>query len=379
MTQEHHEYIDFLRYCLHDSDQLPASAKDIDWQHMLDFARKQSIVGVMFHGIKRLKAQDPHPAARTLAQWGVNNQGIIDANKQVYADAYKVINTIYHSFGHRSCLLKGQGNAMMYPDKYMRTPGDIDLWVLPNEGEGIADIIHLCRKITPGCEVVYHHSHNDNLAETFVELHFRPSYSENLLYNHRLQQYFIDNAERQSLNIVELPDGLGKVCVPSDDFNRLFQLSHIMKHFVFEGIGVGLRHIIDYYYLLRKGSTAEEKIQFERMAKHLGMIRFARGLMYVMQHYLGLEEQYLLVKPSKSLGRYIMEEILKTGNFGQDDKRFEGMSSDKPLLSATFSVIRVARLGLKFPASVFLGHIPWILWWHFYYKKKTARIANGES
>ena len=31
--------------------------------------------------------------------------------------------------GFRCCILKGQGNALLYPDPYMRTPGDIDIYL----------------------------------------------------------------------------------------------------------------------------------------------------------------------------------------------------------------------------------------------------------
>ena len=31
--------------------------------------------------------------------------------------------------GLRCCILKGQENALMYPNPYSRTPGDIDVWI----------------------------------------------------------------------------------------------------------------------------------------------------------------------------------------------------------------------------------------------------------
>ena len=31
--------------------------------------------------------------------------------------------------GFPNCILKGQGNALMYPDPYARVPGDIDIWL----------------------------------------------------------------------------------------------------------------------------------------------------------------------------------------------------------------------------------------------------------
>lgn len=366
-------FLDFLRYSIHEDAILPPSAVNIDWGRLLEFGRKQSIVGVLFHGIKRLKSGDPHPTARQLAEWGTENNGIVEANKKVYADAYWITSLVYRRYGHRSCVLKGQGNAMMYPDPYMRTPGDVDLWIVPNDGEGVVDIMRLCRKISPGCDLEYHHADLDVKDRTFVELHYRPSFNENLITNRRLQDYFISVGREQTRNIVDLPDGLGQICVPSDSFNRVFQLSHIMKHFLFEGIG--LRHIIDYYYLLRRGTTDAEKREFVQIIKPLGMMKFARGLMFVMQHYLGLEEKFLLVEPNERIGRFIMGEVLKTGNFGRGDERFRNMRSDNAIAGAVLSVVKGLRFILEFPAEALFGHATWILWWHFYYRKKIARVV----
>lgn len=206
-------YLDFLRFSLDAEATLQPSVATIDWADMLQFASDQSIVGVLFHGIKRLRADDPHPTARELAKWGVTASAIADANREVYDDACHVINIIYRRYGHKSCLLKGQGNALMYPDPYMRTSGDIDLWILPNEGETVTDIIRLCRTIDPTCELDYHHCDARLPIKTHLELHYRAAYSENIFYNRRLQQYFEDVKKDQYNNIVYLPDSWdGSTC-----------------------------------------------------------------------------------------------------------------------------------------------------------------------
>lgn len=46
-------YQEFLRYCLNDGSPLPASAQDIDWMRMMDWAEQQAIVGIIYGGIQR--------------------------------------------------------------------------------------------------------------------------------------------------------------------------------------------------------------------------------------------------------------------------------------------------------------------------------------
>ena len=44
-------------------------------------------------------------------------------------DAAIHVSEWFRKKGFRTCILKGQGNAMMYPNPCSRTPGDFDIWV----------------------------------------------------------------------------------------------------------------------------------------------------------------------------------------------------------------------------------------------------------
>lgn len=46
-------YLQFLRYSLDDKQKLQESAKIIDWNIMLVWAERQSVVGIIFDGILR--------------------------------------------------------------------------------------------------------------------------------------------------------------------------------------------------------------------------------------------------------------------------------------------------------------------------------------
>ena len=71
---------------------------------------------------------------------------------------------------------------------------------------------------------------------------------------------------------IELP-GAGRVCVPSDEMNRVYMLVHMYRHVFSEGIG--LRQMMDYAMLLKRGCTEEEKAVFGRQAKELNLYGFA--------------------------------------------------------------------------------------------------------
>ncbi len=62
------------------------------------------------------------------------------------------------------------------------------------------------------------------------------------------RKWFKRNADLQCSNVVSLPDGIGEIAIPTTAFNVVYQLTHLYHHFFDEGIG--MRQIIDYYYVV---------------------------------------------------------------------------------------------------------------------------------
>ena len=146
--------------------------------------------------------------------------------------------------GLRCCILKGQGNALMYPNPYSRTPGDIDVWIDASR-ERIMEYAQ--KKFELGDDIRLQHLET-SLDGVPVELHFFPCSMNNPIYHARLQKWFRRNADLQCSNVVSLPDGIGEIAIPTTAFNVIYQLTHLYHHFFDEGIG--MRQIIDYYYVV---------------------------------------------------------------------------------------------------------------------------------
>ena len=144
----------------------------------------------------------------------------------------------------RCCVLKGQGNALMYPNPYSRTPGDIDVWIDASR-ERIMEYAQ--KKFELGDDIRLQHLET-SLDGVPVELHFFPCSMNNPIYHARLQKWFKRNADLQCSHIVSLPDGAGYIAIPTTAFNVVYQLTHLYHHFFDEGIG--MRQIIDYFLVV---------------------------------------------------------------------------------------------------------------------------------
>ena len=251
---EYRRYFLFLRYVISSGTTLPYEATEIKWRDLFKFSINQAIAGCVFEGNKRLGEQGVKPHFDVLMEWIALENQIEGQNKLLYKKCVDIVSELRQA-GFDCCVLKGQGNGLMYPNPYSRIPGDIDVIIRNADRERILYYIYEKKKISG-----YHFHHVEYMdGGISVELHSIPCYMNNPVYNHRLQKWYNKMANGGRLmEEVELPEGVGSIPIPTVDFNIVFQLSHMMHHFFDEGIG--LRQMMDYYYLLR---NAKDKLKME--------------------------------------------------------------------------------------------------------------------
>ena len=239
----------FLNYCLGKKVDMSMVVAKIDWRQLYNFASRQALLGFCFDGIERLTKEfseelKQNPMGRDLLMtWMGASQQIRRQNMKVNAVAGKLFSMLRED-GLRCCILKGQGNALMYPNPYSRTPGDIDVWVNASREE-ITEYAKCHFKLED--DIRFHHLET-TMDGVPVELHFFPCSMNNPLYHARLQKWFKRNADLQCSNVVSLPDGIGEIAIPTTAFNVVYQLTHLYHHFFDEGIG--MRQIIDYFLVM---------------------------------------------------------------------------------------------------------------------------------
>ena len=239
----------FQRYCLGYKGNMSKIVARMDWQELYSFASKQALLELCFEGIERLGKEYPeelkqNPIGRELLMtWMGKAQQIRRQNMKVNAVAGKLYSK-FREDGLRCCILKGQGNALMYPNPYSRTPGDIDVWIDASR-ERIMEYAQ--KKFELGDDIRLQHLET-SLDGVPVELHFFPCSMNNPIYHARLQKWFRRNADLQCSHIVRLPDGAGDIAIPTAAFNVIYQLTHLYHHFFDEGIG--MRQIIDYFLVV---------------------------------------------------------------------------------------------------------------------------------
>ena len=226
---------------------------------------------------------------------------------------------------------------------------------------------------------------------------------------------------------------------PSLAFDRVFILLHAFQHLC--GHGVGLRQLMDYYYVLKqsfetedgrgkkedgrgkredgrgkredgrwkredgrrkredgrgkreegrskteegRGNNANDNLNANDewredsvyWIKQLGMKRFAEGLMWVFQKFFGMEERYMLFKPNEKEGKFIMEEVMMTGNMGHSETRNWG-SLKSPLSRFFYNLRRDIHLATHYPHEALWQ--PFFSLWLYAWRLSKGLLKDREE
>ena len=362
MLKQQKIFFDFLRFCIGSAKEIPGSLKEVDWKELYAIAQKQALLGVLFHGIQRLP-KELAPEQKLLMQWMVMAEQIRKQNIRLFLDSVKVCKN-FENKGFANCILKGQGNALLYPDPYMRTPGDIDIYL----SCGRRKIMKYVDQVCPNQVMRYHHV-DFPVMKTAIEVHFTPAYMFCPIHNRRMQKWFEEVMGEQCNHRASLPDGYGEIHVPQVSFNVIYILSHLYRHIFTEG--VGLRQLLDYYYVLISDDLLLIRDRVQKDLKHLGLWKFAQAVMFVMKEVFGLSENKMIAPINEKEGRFLLDEIMRGGNFGQYDNRM-GNKVDESKIHRYFRMnLRNLRFVKHYPTEALCEPVfrTWFALW-----KKIHRI-----
>ena len=355
-----------------------------EWSELYALAQKQALTGIAFHGVELLP-EGQRPPKPLLMQWYMATERIKAMNAELDRKALGVAHKFLDD-GFPGVILKGQGIAKLYRVEQVensklkienchpecdathntqhtaqeknlssyRTPGDIDIWLHGKREE----ILEYVRKHVPDCKPVYHHVDFPVVEGLAIEVHFTPSWMNAPMTNRRLQRFFREHA-LSSLSFKALP-------IPSLTFNRVYILVHIYRHLFAEGIG--LRQLLDYYYVLCQGFTEEEREETMRTLLSLRMQRFAGAVMWVLKQVFDIDDRYMLIAPDEHEGRFLLEEIMQAGNFGQYDERLQYQQGESALRWGLRKVKRNFRFVRSYPSEVLWS--PLFKLWHYFWRKR---------
>lgn len=291
-----------------------------EWSDLFAVSQKQSLVGIAFKGLTKLYSSNPELVVNLPVELKMNWMAMtldIQRGNSLILERARELSRRFAEDGYRSTVLKGVGVSTYYPDPSLRQGGDIDLWVDAPRGE----LVSYLRSKHKVKSVVVHHADVEIFPDVDTEIHFWPSYTYNPFRWLKYRSFF--EACKEECFVRNGDD----YCSPSLRFNSVYLLMHIFRHIFNEGIG--LRQLLDYYYLLRKLSRSDRAWAMETL-HGMGLGKFTAAVMWVIGEVFLPSPQFptetdgddfLLCSPDEKAGRFLLDEIEIAGNFGKWDER----------------------------------------------------------
>ena len=337
-------------------DFIPIDEKE--WEVIYEMSIRQSLVGVVFEGVQKLTYSYPEhkPPVELLLVWIGETEQIKSQNKQMNEKS-AMLKRMFERWGYGNCILKGQGVARLYSLPEVRQSGDIDIWV---DGKR-DDVVKRLKSDLIGVSYIdYVNCHAAFFTDVDVEVHFRPTWMYNPITNRKVQKWIQKNKVVQ-MREYDSEVGFG---YPTVLFNLVFSLIHIYRHVFQEGIG--LRQLTDYYFILAH-STAEEREEAFMTLKIFGLGKFVATVMYIMRQVFDIDKELLLCEPNTVEGQFLLEEILRGGNFGQYDDRNKHLPSESRMMRGVENIKRNLRFLMHYPSEVMWA--PAWKTWHWCWRK----------
>ena len=349
-------FFELLQVALGNRESLSIAPSAKEWADIYKESERQAVTGILLHVIDKLPAEKRPPQA-LLLQWIGIGQMIEQRNKIMDLCCLELLEKLAGQ-GLRGSILKGQGIAQLYDNELrrLRQSGDIDVYV----DCGLEKSLAFAKAMgSLDVEWDYKHLHLNFWDDTEVEIHYRVEVLLNLSKNRKLQRWFMENEElifKESNSLT----------TPATEFNVFYILLHIYRHFLYEGIG--LRQIVDYYFVLHKVHRSQLMARkYVETVSVFGMEKFSKGLMWVMQEALGMPCDWMFWEPDQKEGEYILTQVMTGGNFGHHDK---WLSNSGGKLGAVKAILtHNLHLLTHYPSDVVWAPV-WIVW-HKLWKIKT--------
>ena len=308
-------FIELLQISMGNGTTFSRKPSDNEWEALLAESQQQAVTGVMLDGLEQLSPEQC-PPQKTLFQWIAITQKVEQTALQ-HRERARNVTQMLKVAGYSSCILRGLSSASRYLHPLRRGEGCIDIWIKGDKKK----ITHYIGKRHHAERAVYHHSDikiSDNIK---TKVHYQPSCLYNPLHNFRLQHYYDKQIDKQ---VCQGVCEYGYV-ITTAAFDAAYQLIHIFHQLIEERISI--KHIIDYYYVLVQLDKERKEICHGQANKHiindivtfinsLGLRKFLGGMMYVMEKVCGASKMMLLYEPDEMEGRFLLEQILLTDNFG---------------------------------------------------------------
>ncbi len=276
---------------------------EFDGKELIDEAKCQTVLPIIY---SLIKDKTDGAADKYFSQIIAKNIRVEYAHNEVHR--ILIENNIPY------VILKGMASASFYSEPMLRTMGDVDVLVSPENISKADKFLKSIGFVTTddinGDDMHIGYKRKDGIS---CELHRRIGWAPKNEAGEIVLKYFSDIFERGIKN----KTANGSCIIPNKFHHGLVLLLHTATHLTHEG--VGLRHLCDWAVFVNSFSNDEFIDIFEKPLKEMGLWRFAQLLTLCCIKHLGCDAKEWTGQSTGDLLDGIVIDILNGGNFGYKD------------------------------------------------------------
>lgn len=211
-----------------------------------------------------------------------------------------------NSAGIEHCVLKGCSLAALYATPQMRISGDIDILIKPSDEKRTMKFLEernfIVKQRPKGAQNFEARHRNAGLYEIHVQL-----------FDSEFDKYVLKGKFKvnEPFEVMTNSDGI-KINVLGKNDGFYFATSHMIKHFVKDGLG--LRQISDWLLYFQKYSKELDMERFNKTIEELNFEKFINAMYYVGKHYFKMDINCEFEDPAD-----ILSDMDEGGAFGHND------------------------------------------------------------
>ena len=329
----------------------PEEPGDLDWGKLLQLSKIHTVTGILGYMAMSFPLCPDGELKATLRSACLTTIHAFNRRAALASALLEQLN----SAGIDHIVMKGYVLREYYPVPELRTYGDIDLVIRPEDRQKCNDLmLSLGFRLDHDWEPVYSYLRQDEFYEIHTQI-MEIDVSDKA--HHRA--YFgaaWDYAQPES--------GCSYRFTP--EFHFLYMITHIAKHVV--GSGAGIRMYLDVAAFIRHFGDAPDWQYIRQELEKLHLADFANAVLTLTQRFFGVESPLPLKPIEEAAWNTFLEFTLSGGIFGQTGRD----SGTNSLKSQNRDTQKISRLGTfvkrLFPSAktiqsryTYLQDKPWLL------------------
>jgi len=285
--------------------------KDVDWKEVVRLSYEHKVSALAVDGLQMagidlcegLSEEKVNALKSILVPW-IKDVEDAELSYCFYVEVLKTLCQIFKDNGLTPIILKGYGLSLNYPRPSHRGAGDIDVFLVDEDGRPAAEEGNRIVERVLGCRV----EQEDNLHHSRFEFKGLQVENHYTLVGEKLDEHKeSEQLDGMLAGEIVSKDGL---TVPTETFNAVYLLLHLYKH-CYNGQS-SLRQITDYVMLLKNSGEKIDWESVDTIIGNYGLKEFEDGLMGIIEREFGLSQSLLSPRYSHndSLSNHVLADML---------------------------------------------------------------------